>query len=82
MRGEHLYRKHCLYCHGQEGLGDGPGASKQKTKPTNLQNLVRQVEDFKFYMAVSELEGGMPGWKEPLTEEEAEDLATYMKSFK
>lgn len=82
MRGELLYQKHCLSCHGKNGLGDGPLAKNQKRPPTNLKELSRKVDHFKFYMVVSELEGKMPGWKEPFNEQETEDLSTYIKTLK
>jgi mono/diheme cytochrome c family protein len=41
-RGEHLYRMHCLNCHGPEGRGDGPMARVLKTRPPDLTLLTKR----------------------------------------
>jgi hypothetical protein len=60
-RGRILYNKHCLYCHGEYGQGNGAGAANLRHKPANLQKLVREVPNFKFFMAISQWQGDMPG---------------------
>lgn len=81
-RGHDLYKKHCLSCHGDKGLGDGPEASKQDHPPANLQKLAREVENFKFFMSISQWDGEMPGWKDPFNESDREDLVSYIKTFR
>ena len=53
QRGKAFYTKHCLSCHGDKGLGDGPDAGKQAHPPANLQNLAKEVTNFKFFMSIS-----------------------------
>jgi mono/diheme cytochrome c family protein len=81
-RGKALYTSHCLSCHGDKGKGDGQAALNQKIKPADLQKLAREVSDFKFFMSVSQWQGDMPGWKDPFTESDREDLVAYIKTFK
>lgn len=82
-RGKILYENNCLSCHGEKGQGDGPEAPKQKVVPANLQKLVSEVEDFKFFISVSQWQGTMPGWKNgKISETDREDLAAYMKTFR
>ena len=81
-RGRILYQNNCLSCHGERGQGDGPIAHEQKYRPANLQKLAQEVRDFKFFMSISQWQGDMPGWKEPLNDIEREDLVTYIKSLR
>ena len=41
QRGKAIYTKHCLSCHGDKGLGDGPDAGKQSLQKssTTKQNV-------------------------------------------
>lgn len=82
IRGKVLYETNCLACHGEKGEGDGAEASKHTPPPANLRKLVREVPNFKFYMSVSQWQGDMPGWKEPFSELDREDLTAYIKSFR
>lgn len=81
-RGKDLYQKHCLSCHGVKGLGDGPDARGQTHSPANLQKLAREVPDFKFFISISQWDGGMPGWKEEFNDSDREDLVSYIKTFR
>ena len=38
-RGEHLYRVHCLNCHGPQARGDGPMARVLQKRPPDLTRL-------------------------------------------
>ena len=80
-RGKEIYQKHCLQCHGEKGLGDGPMSAKMHPKPVNLKNTVKEVSHFNFYLSISEYVGRMPGWQHPLNEKEREDVANYIKTF-
>lgn len=80
-RGKAIYQKHCLGCHGKNGEGDGAFASSGN-RPANLKKLVEEVRDFKFFLTISQWQGDMPGWKEPINESEREDLTSYIKTFR
>lgn len=81
-RGKALYEEHCLACHGEKGEGNGPEAQKHTPRPANLRKLAQEVPNFKFYISISQWQGGMPGWKEPFSELDREDLTTYIKTFR
>ncbi len=76
-RGEVLYQKNCQSCHGADGQGQEVG----QLKAANLKNLAKEVNNFKFFMSISQWQGDMPGWKSPFSETEREDLANYIKSL-
>ncbi len=80
-RGKLLYSMNCIECHGAQGRGDGEKAKKLRHKPMDLSQLVRDVPDFTFFLAVSQWSGEMPGWKHPFDETEREDLVNYIKTF-
>ena len=80
-RGKVLYEKNCLSCHGVNGEGDGALAPKG-TRPVNLRELAHEVRNFKFFISISQWQGDMPGWKEPINEIEREDLTSYIKSLR
>lgn len=76
-RGEVLYQKNCQSCHGADGQGQESG----QPKAANLKNLAKEVNNFKFFISISQWQGDMPGWKSPFSESEREDLANYIKSL-
>ena len=80
-RGEAIYRQHCLACHGKNGEGNGPLASS-KAPPANLRKLAKEVRNFDFFMSISQWQGDMPGWKEPFSSTDREDLVAYIKSLR
>jgi mono/diheme cytochrome c family protein len=81
-RGKVIYRQHCLSCHGETGLGDGPMGDKETFAPANLRQTVKEVPDFDFFIAISEWEGSMPGWKRRFNDAELEDLKNYILTFR
>jgi len=81
-RGESLYRGLCLECHGERGRGDGPTARDWPVAPPDLMRTLREVPHFELYMAVSQVQGEMPGWRQPLTAADREDLASYLRQLR
>ncbi len=77
-RGKILFKNNCVSCHGHNGEGNGPLSSKQKTSPKNLVNIAKNVPNFKFYMMVSQWEGGMPGWRSMLSDKDIADIEQYI----
>lgn len=80
-RGKAVYQQHCLSCHGQGGLGNGPLAKDQALAPANLVDTVKNVPSFKFFIMASQYKGTMPGWKSMLTKKELRDVENYIRSL-
>lgn len=78
-RGKQVYLKNCYHCHGIDGKGNGPKSIELKVKPRNLINVVKEVPNFKFFMAISQWQGKMPGWINALNEQEVEDVNVYIQ---
>lgn len=79
-RGRVLYQNHCMDCHGPQGLG-GFKSEDSGVTPPNLQESIRDIPDFNFYLSLSQWKGEMPGWEHPFDESEREDIAQYLMSL-
>jgi high-affinity iron transporter len=78
-RGEKIYMKNCIQCHGKSGEGDGPLAPRGTA---NLRKLVTEVRNFKFFMSISQWQGNMPGWETSFNSAENDDLVAYIKTLR
>lgn len=80
--GEQIFKRDCIRCHGVTGEGNGPDAQYQRNKPANLKETVNSVKHFDFYMTISQMDGSMPGWFHPYTDEERRQITAYLKTLK
>ena len=90
-RGESLYKKHCLKCHGEEGRGrvldwrirdaDGhlPPPPLNDTARTSHYPTAVLIELIREGSPAGQ--GKMPAWKGKLTEQEMQDVLAYIKSL-
>ena len=44
-KGEAIYKKHCLMCHGATGMGDGPAGKRLNPKPYNFQDKEKMAAE-------------------------------------
>lgn len=92
-RGEEIYARRCVLCHGEEGDGLGPAAERlnppprdftlgqYKYKSTGFDDIVPNDEDL-FRMINDGMPGtAMPGWGDMLSEQDIRDLIAYIKIF-
>jgi mono/diheme cytochrome c family protein len=80
-RGKALYRKCCASCHGKNGQGDGPLATKLKPKPADLVHRAIHHSDGDFAWKITNGRGTMPAFKDQLSENEIWDLINYLMSL-
>lgn len=78
-----LFTDNCSLCHGEKGIGDGPGAKAIKVKPANFTDakLMAAETDGALFWKMSEGRGPMPSWKETLTEKERWELVGYIRKL-
>ncbi|NVO05264.1 MAG: cytochrome c [Rhodoferax sp.] len=82
MRGRLVFQNYCVLCHGPEGRGDGRAAKLHTPRPFNLTTSTAP----RYYIADMVRKGGeamgrgkgMPPWGEQLTDEQVNDVLTYL----
>jgi mono/diheme cytochrome c family protein len=81
--GEQLFSDNCVLCHGEKGMGDGPGAKTIKYKPANFTDAKLQASetDGALFWKMSNGRGPMPAWKDVLTDEERWKLVNYIRKL-
>lgn len=72
-----------MLCHGEKGMGDGPGAKTIKVKPANFTDakLLALETDGSLFWKMSNGRGPMPSWKDDLSETERWQLVDYIRKL-
>jgi mono/diheme cytochrome c family protein len=80
---QQLFTDNCVLCHGEKGLGDGPGAKAIKVKPANFTDakMMAAETDGSLYWKMSNGRGPMPAWKDTLTDKERWELVGYIRKL-
>ena len=83
--GKTAYQKYCRFCHGTEGLGDGPSAPKG-SKPSNLADADwdRGSTDGEIFVVLRDGAGPkfeMKGFKGRMPDQEMWNVVNYVKSL-
>jgi mono/diheme cytochrome c family protein len=91
VAGKLVYEKHCHYCHGKDGRGDGPVGIAVTPHPANFVEDQRRMEksDEELFKSITngvvkELGGeemSMPAWKGTLTPKERRDALAYVREL-
>ena len=89
--GKDIYEKHCRYCHGKKGLGDGAIGIALTPKPADFVGDTKRMAkpDEELYESITNgvqlAEGGegmaMPAWKSILTTRERWDVLAYVRQL-
>lgn len=81
--GEKTYRDNCMLCHGEKGMGDGPGAKVLKVKPANFTDakMMSAETDGALFWKITTGRGPMVSWKEDLSEKERWQLVSYLRKL-
>ncbi len=85
--GYRIFRTNCFVCHGLDGTGDGPLASKLETRPADLTNNDRLAkksdrELFKIIEGTAphgEVSNDMPQWGLAIPHTQIRSLLTYVR---
>lgn len=92
-RGEAIYAKRCVVCHGKEGDGDGAAAERlnppprdftegqYKFKTTGFDDVVPNDADLLRMIRDGMPGTSMPGWSDVLSDQDMQDLVAYIKIF-
>ena len=82
-KGEALYKKHCLMCHGAAGMGDGPAGKRLNPKPYNFQDKEKMAAetDEHLFKELTKGKGPMPAFERKLKENERWMVLHYIRTF-
>jgi len=80
-KGEILFQKNCISCHGKNANGDGPMSKVLEPKPTNLRMMSGMHSDGDFAYKIYNGRGPMPAFKDKLTQKDIWYLVTYIQSL-
>ena len=80
---EQLFTDNCVLCHGEKGMGDGPGAKTIKVKPANFADPKLQASetDGALFWKMTNGRGPMPSWRDTLTDQERWQLVGYIRKL-
>jgi mono/diheme cytochrome c family protein len=78
-RGQAVYEKSCIRCHGAEGHGDGKMAKILLTKPADLALRLPLESDGEIFWKVTEGKSPMPSFKKDLKPEPRWDVVNYLR---
>lgn len=91
VAGKVIYEKYCHFCHGREGLGDGPVGIAISPHPADFVNDTKRMSktDEELFESITygiekEIGGeemAMPRWMEILSEKERWDVLAYVRKL-
>ncbi|MDH5785121.1 MAG: c-type cytochrome [Chromatiales bacterium] len=82
FQGHELYDTYCFICHGEDGKGKGPLASKMPSKPANLTTSKRSSKElFDIVKGTDKhnINGVMPEWGRLLSDPQIDSLVAYLR---
>jgi mono/diheme cytochrome c family protein len=81
-RGQSIYERHCMACHGPRGYGDGPNALLLTIAPANFHRAGSFVKSDEALLRMIE-HGGvfspMHSWRGRLTDGQMQDVLAYIR---
>lgn len=81
QRGQYLYDKMCLVCHGKTGQGDGPIATKYAEPPAFNGRALRDYKPGQIYHALVKGYGDMPSHEAQLDDDDRWDVIMYVQKL-
>ncbi len=82
-----IYSSSCAVCHGDGGMGDGPGAVNLDPPVSPIVHTSQMLSDAYLFWRISEggqgdpLKSAMPTWKDTLDEQERWDVINYVQAI-
>jgi mono/diheme cytochrome c family protein len=81
-RGEVVYVKECLSCHGKDGKGDGPASVDLNPKPRDLHTpKVWEQTDGSIFWKLTEGRKPMPSYEKLLSEDDRWHVINYLHKY-
>jgi mono/diheme cytochrome c family protein len=81
-RGQAVYTKECLSCHGETGKGDGTAAADLNPKPRDLRTpKIWEQSDGSLFWKLTEGRKPMPSFEKSLSEDDRWNVINYIHKF-
>ncbi|MBP6469427.1 MAG: cytochrome c [Chloroflexi bacterium] len=86
-RGQEIFTKYCVVCHGESGMGDGPGAANLDPQPAPVAHTSQMLGDDYLYWRISEggahdpFNSAMPAWQTAFEETARWDVINYVRAL-
>lgn len=81
-RGQKLFQRYCVPCHGLEGAADGKLAQRLGYKPANLTlEQMGRLPDGEIFWKISKGRKPMPAFEQQLSQRERWDLVSYVRTL-
>ena len=75
-----MFRTKCAMCHGQDGSGSEVG--KSMNVPDLRSQAVQKLSDAELAQIISDGKGGMPSFKNSLSEDQVHSLVAHIRSLR
>ncbi len=82
-KGQAIYKKRCLMCHGERWMGDGPAGKRMKPKPLSFadREKMAKLDDDHLFKRISQGEKSMPAFDRKLREEQSWMVIHYIRTL-
>jgi len=81
-RGQKVFQRYCVPCHGSEGAADGRLAQRLAYKPANLTlEQMSRLADGEIFWKVSKGRKPMPAFEQLLSQRERWDIVSYVRTL-
>ncbi|PJB12968.1 MAG: cytochrome c class I [Flavobacteriales bacterium CG_4_9_14_3_um_filter_40_17] len=82
-KGKKVFQTNCIICHGETGVGNGPGGKSINPKPADLTSAkVQSQTDGEIFWKITNGRGPMIKWEPVIPEAQRWDLVNYIRSLK
>jgi mono/diheme cytochrome c family protein len=84
QKGKPIYEKHCLLCHGPQGIGDGPQGQLMDPPAPNFRDPGSKIKsDEELMKAIREghPDSAMTKWAGILSEEDMDHVLSYIRKL-
>lgn len=82
-KGKKVFQTNCVICHGETGVGNGPGGKSINPKPADLTSAkVQSQTDGEIFWKITNGRGPMIKWEPVIPEAQRWDLVNYIRSLK